>query len=59
MLKIIHTEDGLGSSPLIFRTNANETTNSIIKSHVFHKFSQLMEFVIHLREVIDEQEHEV
>ena len=59
MLKSVRTEAGLGSPPQIFTTNASETTNSIIKSHVSHKSCRLMEFVTHLKDVVDEQEREV
>ena len=59
MLKAIRTEAGLGSPPRIFTTNASETTNSIIKSHVSHKSCRLMEFVTHLKDIVDEQEREV
>lgn len=59
MLRSIRCEAGLGSPPLAFTTNASETTNSIIKAHVSYKPSQLMEFVNHLKEVVDEQEREV
>ena len=59
MLKTVRTEAGLGSPPRIFTTNASETTNSIIKSHVSHKSCRLMEFVTHLKDIVDEQEREV
>lgn len=59
MLKTVRTEAGLGSPLQIFTTNASETTNSIIKSHVSHKSCRLMEFVTHLKDVVDEQKWEV
>ena len=59
MMKPVCEEDGLGSPPEPFTTNASETVNSIIKSHVSYKPSQLMELTEKLREAIDEQEREV
>ena len=59
MLKTVRVEAGLGSPPQPFTTNASETTNSVIKAHVLYKHSKLMEFVNHLKDVIDEQEREV
>ena len=59
MLKNIRQDAGLGSPPQVFTTNASETTNSIIKAHVSHKPSELMDFVQHLKDIVDEQEHEV
>ena len=59
MLKTVRTEAGIGSPPQPFTTNASETTNSVIKAHVAYKHIQLMEFVNHLKDVVDEQEREV
>ena len=59
MLKSVQIEAGLGSPPQSFTTNASETSNSVIKAHVSYKHSQLMEFVNHLKDVVDEQEREV
>ena len=59
MLKNVRAEAGLGSPSQPFTTNASETTNSIIKAHVSHKSSKLMELVNHLKDAIDEQEREV
>ena len=59
MLKTVCAEAGLGSPLQPFTTNASEMTNSVIKAHVSYKHSQLMEFVNHLKDVVDEQEHEV
>ena len=59
MLKTVRAEAGLGSPPQPFTTNASETTNSVIKAHVKYAHSQLMEFVNHLKDVVDEQEREV
>ena len=55
MLKTVRAEAGLGSPPQPFTTNASETTNSVIKAHISYKHSQLMEFVNHLKDVVDEQ----
>ena len=59
MLKPVREEAGLGSPPEPFTTNASEAVNSIIKSHVSYRKSQLMELTEKLKEVIDEQEKEV
>ena len=59
MMKPVREEAGLGSPPEPFTTNASETVNSIIKSHVSYKPNQLMELTEKLREAIDEQEREV
>jgi hypothetical protein len=60
MLKTVRAEAGLGSPPQPFTTNASETTNSVIKAHVRYAHSQLlMEFVNHLKDVVDEQEREL
>ena len=59
MLKQMREEAGLGSPPAAFTTNASETVNSIIKSHVSYKSSQLVELTEKLKSVIDEQEKEV
>ena len=59
MLKTVCAEAGLGSPPQPFTTNARETTNSLIKAHVKYAHSQLMEFVNHLKDVVDKQEREV
>ena len=59
MIKPVREEAGLGSPPEAFTTNASETVNSIIKSHVSYKPSQLMELTEKLKEAIDEQEREV
>ena len=56
MMKPVREEAGLGSPPEPFTRNASETVNSIIKSHVWYKASQLVELT---EEVIDEQEKEV
>ena len=59
MIKSIREEAGLGKPPKPFTTNASETINSVIKSHVSYKPSQLMEFVEKLKELVDEQEREI
>ena len=59
MMKPVSEEASLGSSPEPFTTNTSETVNSIIKSHILYKPSQLMELTENLREAIDEQEREV
>lgn len=52
MLKKVRSDAGLGSPPQPFTTNASETTNSIIKAHVSHKPSELMDFVQHLKDIV-------
>lgn len=59
MLKPVREEAGLGSPPDAFSTNASETVNSIIKSHVSYKPSQLIELTEKLKDAIDEQEREL
>ncbi len=59
MLKCYRIEAGLGSEHSPFTTNSSETTNAIIKAHVSYKHNQLLNFVNHLKGVIDEQEAEV
>ena len=59
VLKAVHAEAGLGSPPQPFTTNTSETTNCVIKAHESYKQSQLMEFVNHLKDIVDEQEREV
>lgn len=56
MIKSMHEEAGLGNPPEQFTTNASETVNSMIKSHVSYKPSHLMELTEKLKEAIDEQE---
>ena len=53
MLKSNHEEEGLGSDPSLF------TTNAIIKAHVSYKHYQLLDVVNYLKGVIDEQEAEL
>ncbi len=59
MIKPVREEANLGSPPDPFTTNASETVNSIVKSFVSFKPSQLVELTDKLKEVIDEQGHEV
>ena len=59
MIKPVREEAGLGSPPESFTTNASETVNSIIKSHVAYKKSQLVELTEKIRDAIDEQEREM
>ena len=53
MIKTVCEEAGLGSPPKSFTTNASETVNLIIKSHVSYKMSQFV------KDAIYEQEREV
>ena len=59
MLKDVREDAGLGTPPEIFTTNASETINSVIKSHLSHKSSKHIELIDKLKEVIDDQELEV
>ena len=59
MIKPVREEAALGSPPTPFTTNASESVSSIVKSHVSYRRSQVMELTDKLKEVIDEQEHEV
>ena len=53
MLQPIREQAGLGYPLEPFTTNASETVNSVLKSHVNFKSSQLLEFVEELKEVVD------
>ena len=59
MLKPVREQAGLGCPPEQFTTNQSEAINSVIKNQVGYKSHQLMEFVEHLKMVVDEQDHEV
>ena len=59
MIKSIREEAYLGLPLEPFTTNASETINSVIKAHVNYKPSQVTEFVVKLKELIDEQEQEI
>ena len=59
MMKPVREEAGLGSPSEPFTTNASETVNSIIKSHVSYKPSQLVELTEKFKEAIDEHEREM
>ena len=59
MLKSVREEAGLGSPPKRFYTNASESVNSILKNTVGYKPSELPQLVLKLKEVCEEQEHEV
>ena len=50
---------GLGSPPDAFTTNASETINSVLKSKVDYKKSDLHKFIDKLRSVVDDQQHEL
>ena len=59
MLRPVREEAGLGSPPQQFTTNPSEAVNSVIKNQVGYKSHQLIEFVDHLKAVVDEQYREV
>ena len=50
---------GLGIPPDTFTTNASETINSVLKSKVDHKKSDLPKFVDKMRSLVDEQQQEL
>ena len=59
MLKSVREEADLGSPPGRFYTNASESVNSILKNTVGYKRSELPQLELKLRELCEEQEHEV
>ena len=59
MLKSVRRKGGLGDPPKQFTTNASESVNSVLKSKVDYKKSELPEFLDKLKSVIDEQEREL
>ena len=59
MLKSVREEAGLGCPPDQFTTNSSEAVNSVIKKHMNFKSHQLVDFVQHMKEVVDEQDREV
>ena len=59
MLRPVREEAGLGSPPQTFTTNASEAVNSVIKNQVGYKSHQLIQFVDHLKAVVDEQYREI
>ena len=59
MLRPVREEAGLGCPPQLFTSNPSEAVNAIIKNEVKYKSHQLIQFIEHLKEVIDEQDREV
>lgn len=59
MLKPVREQAGLGCPPEQFTTNQSEAINGVIKNQVGYKSHQLMDFVEHLKMVVDEQDHEI
>lgn len=58
MIRKVREEACLGDPPVPFTTNASEAINSVIKARVLHKKDQLMDFIVKLKELIDEKEVE-
>ena len=59
MLRPVREEAGLGCPPQQFTTNPSEAVNSVIKNQVGHKPHQLIQFVDHLKAVVDGQYREI
>lgn len=59
MLKSTRRDAGLGNPPEHFTTNASESMNSVIKSKVEFKKSELPDFLDKVKDAIDEQEREL
>ena len=59
MLRPVREEAGLGCPPQPFTTNPSEAVNAVNKNQVNYKSHQLIQFIEHLKEVIDEQDREV
>ena len=59
MLRPVREEAGLGCPPQPFTTNPSEAVNAVINNQVMYKSHQLIEFIEHLKTVVDEQEREV
>ena len=59
MLRPVREEAGLGCPPQPFTTNPSEAVNAVIKSQVNYKSNQLMQFIQHLKAMVDKQDREV
>ena len=59
MLRHVREDAGLGVPPSPFTTNASESLNAVLKRKVNYKKNELPEFVMHLKELIDEQQWEL
>ena len=57
MLRPVREEAGLGCPPQPF--NPSEAVNAVIKNQVSYKSHQLIQFMEHLKAVVDEQDREV
>lgn len=49
----------MGSPPEMFTTNASEAVNSVLKSKVDYRRSELHKFVEKMQYLVDEQEKEL
>ena len=59
MLRPVREEAGLGCPPQPFTTKPSEAVNAVIKNQVSYKSHQLIQFMEHLKAVVDEQDREV
>ena len=59
MLRSMRAECGLGNPPSIFTTNASQSMNALLKHKVDYKKHQLPSFIDKVKELVDEQKHEV
>lgn len=59
MLRPLGEEAGLGCPPRPFTTNPSEAVNAVIKNQVSYKSNILIQFLEHLKTVIDEQDRKV
>ena len=59
MLRPVREDAGFGVPPSAFTTNASESINAMLKRKVNYKRSELVAFIQHLKEIIDEQQREL
>lgn len=59
MLRSVREDCGLGNPPSVFTTNASESINALLKHKTDYKKHQLPAFIEKVKDLIDEQLHEV
>ena len=59
MLSPVREDAGLGVPPSAFTTNASESITAMLKRKVNYKKSELVAFIQHLKELIEEQQREL
>ncbi|XP_065891101.1 uncharacterized protein [Dysidea avara] len=59
MLSPVREDAGLGVPPSAFTTNVSESITAMLKRKVNYKKSELVAFIQHLKELIDEQQREL